>query len=232
MLFVKRFFKNLRKISKIISYSRNGEEEVVIEFKTATIELSWYKDSMDVVFTIGGKRENYRSSDIPDYFKSEIGNIINSADDIKAKLRNLDSLLHEWVISISSGNYATCSIWDIGPARPYDNLYALKSISKEKDKIEIVFEDAKCQIINPIDVKVTYRTMKIKSASKIIWEGIYYEKESSQNSVYVDQFEPIGDKEIKVTTSGAVNKEHIFEKKKGNAFTIISSVLFEMINRQ
>ena len=101
MMFVKRFFKNLRKITKITSYSRNGEEEVVIESKTATVEISWYRDFMDVVFTIADKKTNYKSADIPDHLKNKIANVINSVQDAKAKLSDLDMLLYGWMLSIS-----------------------------------------------------------------------------------------------------------------------------------
>ena len=96
MLFVKSYFKNLRKISKITSYSRNGEEEVTIEFKTATVEIFWDSHQMDAVFTIGDKRENYKSADIPDRLKGSVKSTINGYFDIKAKLVQLDELLYSY----------------------------------------------------------------------------------------------------------------------------------------
>ncbi len=96
MFFVKRYFKNLRKISKIASYSRNGEEEVTIGFKTTTVEIFLDNHQMDVVFTIGGKRENYKSADIPDHLKRSVGLTINGYFDIKAKLVQLDELLYSY----------------------------------------------------------------------------------------------------------------------------------------
>lgn len=108
-------------------------------------------------------------------------------------------------------NYSSCSIWDVGPGRPFDNIYCLKSIVMSDGEIEIFFMDSKCQIINPTGVSISEKVMEINQASKIIWEGIYYEKNPSQNKGYISQYEPMNNHEIKKATSGAKNEVSTFQ---------------------
>ena len=99
MLFVKRFFKKLRKTSTIASYSRNGEGEIYIKNDYFNVEIAWEFENMDLIFTReDGTRINYSKTDYPEDFKRNVKSIINGYLDTKAKLAQLDNLLFSYFI--------------------------------------------------------------------------------------------------------------------------------------
>ena len=99
MFFVKRYFKNLKKISSINHYSRNDEEEIIIKNNYFTVEIMWGSHHMDMAYTgKDGNRVNYSKADIPNNLKEQLKTIMLNPSNIGPKLKEIDLLLYSNII--------------------------------------------------------------------------------------------------------------------------------------
>ena len=93
--------------------------------------------------------------------------------------------------------YSFCSIWGIGPGRPYDNAYKLIAIVKYDNYLELLFDCEKCLIYNPIGIMHSSESLKIDMATKIIWKQPYYGSDESKKSRIIIKY--IYEKENTIT---------------------------------
>ena len=76
-------------------------------------------------------------------------------------------------------NYVLCSIWNVGPGRPWDNSWNLKKIIFDNTKIEIFLDiDEKIIINNPNGIELNASSLVIEDACEIVWDMNTYGNES------------------------------------------------------
>lgn len=119
--------------------------------------------------------------------------------------------------------YSFCSIWGIGPGRPYDNAYKLISIVKYDNYLELLFEREKCLIYNPIGIMHSSESLKIDMATKIIWEHPYYSSDESKKSRIIIKY--IYEKENTITVMESEgNTRKIVIRQGEKAFILYGNV--------
>ncbi len=84
--------------------------------------------------------------------------------------------------------YSYCSIWGVGPGRPFDNCYILTEIEVNNSQIRLCFESECCIILNPQGVCISDDVMKIEDASKIIWRYYYYGLPKVNDNIVIEEY--------------------------------------------
>ena len=124
-------------------------------------------------------------------------------------------IVYEKVQVINMSNYVSCSIWYVGPGRPWDNGWELRKIIIESERIEIFLdENEKMIIYNPKGVEITEKSLIVSDADEITWDMYTY----GNNSVHcITNYKKVGNL-IHVNDSlgkhfERINKDYAFQMK-------------------
>lgn len=104
-------------------------------------------------------------------------------------------------------NYFSCSVWDCGPGRPWDNAYILNKVLKTKDYIKLLInEDQECVIYSPSGIFSEYSSLKthiiIKNADKITWKSYYCGREKTKENIIEEEYTKINSRTIHKSSKG------------------------------
>lgn len=124
-------------------------------------------------------------------------------------------------------DYIFCSIWGIGPGRPFDNPYVLKSVERSDTYIRILFEGGEeCCIYSPKEIQKTFTKFIVKDAERITWEHFYYGVPNSHDSKVFEEYIKLDDTNIKRRSIGMIKNEFVL-KKNGLAFELNGNIKLE-----
>lgn len=82
-----------------------------------------------------------------------------------------------------------CSVWGIGPGKPFDNAYIIKNIIKKDDSIVILFDGGEeCTIYSPRGISEKDNSVIIADADKIVWKNYYYGRPVAEENLIITEY--------------------------------------------
>lgn len=114
----------------------------------------------------------------------------------------------------------TCSIWGLGPGRPFDNPYLIKKIEIANDNIFLSFDgDEECHIFSPQGIHYNDKEFIVESAYKITWKNCSYGKSKTENALIYEEYIYVNKFTVQKVSRGALVLDmHL--KPSGNAFEL------------
>lgn len=87
-------------------------------------------------------------------------------------------------------------IWGNWFGRPMDNFHKLDAVSfdKELNKLTLTFDNKeRLTVWNAENITDTKGHFQIDKADKVLWEWYYYEKPQTEENIFFEEYERIGD---------------------------------------
>lgn len=107
-------------------------------------------------------------------------------------------------------SYLSLCIWGDGPGRPYDNVYFLKDRIISEGFIHLNFSnEEECIIIDPSNISISERGIKIDKAKRIVWKFYCYGRPKNTNTLTTVQYNMIDDLYVRVSERGFYNSEKV-----------------------
>lgn len=119
-------------------------------------------------------------------------------------------------------NYGSCSIWQLEPGKA-GYIYFIDKIVKQKDRIDIYFDEEHCVILDPMGFTYSDKVLSVEDAKEIIWNYETFHGGVKNNTIhYINK----GNNEIEINDDGKISilKGMKFAFKMGGSFDSVEFI--------